>query len=231
METATKAFLTDSFATCLVSASFSVQKLGHREVEKKGGNAGNRAHCWNLTWWMGMMLMMCGTVLHLILLPYADMTLLSANSSIAILANLFLSMWLFNEKFIMRYDLPALILIIGGTLCIILLANKQQEKYEGQALIDLIGETKAIIFFIIVGLFIIITHCVVYLFRKSLRNFETDADEYDQKARQENCDNKLLVFPDQKEEEKSETEAKAEIETEDETVELIDQHRPYRIII
>ena len=42
-----------------------------------------------------MILMIFGTVIHLIALPYADMTLLAANSAIAIIANLLLSIWLF----------------------------------------------------------------------------------------------------------------------------------------
>ena len=76
-----------------------------------------------------------------------------------------------------------MVLIVSGTVCIILLANKQQEEYKGSDMLDLIGETKAIIFFIVVGLLNIITHFVVYFFQKSLRTFELDADLQDHKTR------------------------------------------------
>ena len=125
MEVATKAFIVDSIATILVNASFSVQKLAHRQIERKE-DAGSRAHCCNLTWWMGTLLMAIGTVIHLICLPYCDMTLLSANSTLAIIVNLMLSVWLFNEVFICKYDVPAMLLIIGGSAFIVLLANKKQ---------------------------------------------------------------------------------------------------------
>lgn len=71
-----------------------------------------------------MILMATGTIIHLIALPYADLTLLAANSAFAIIANLLLSVWLFNEKIIWKYDAPGVLLIIAGSLCIVALANK-----------------------------------------------------------------------------------------------------------
>lgn len=71
-----------------------------------------------------MILMAAGTIIHLIALPYADLTLLAANSAFAIIANLLLSVWLFNEKIIWKYDVPGVLLIIAGSLCIVALANK-----------------------------------------------------------------------------------------------------------
>lgn len=71
-----------------------------------------------------MILMAAGTIIHLIALPYADLTLLAANSAFAIIANLLLSVWLFNEKIIWKYDVPGVLLIITGSLCIVALANK-----------------------------------------------------------------------------------------------------------
>ena len=147
-----------------------------------------------------MLLMASGTVIHLIVLPYADLTLLAANSALAIIANLLLSIWLFDEKIIWKYDLPGVILIIAGTLCIVLLANKKQEKYEGQAMMDLISHEKTIIFFIVVGLLVILTHFIIYAFKKALRTFETDADLHDHKTLQENADagSKDLIFTEEK---------------------------------
>ena len=127
--------------------------------------------------------MITGTIIHLIVLPYADMTLLAANSPIAIIANSMCSIWLFGEKFLWKYDLPAIVMIISGSISIVMLANTQQAHYDGQALLDLISEPKAILFFCFVAALIIITHIVLRIFYKKLRAFETDANHFDDKIR------------------------------------------------
>ena len=124
---ATKAFLADSIATLLINTSFGVQKLGHREVEGTATqNEDQRAHCKSPTWWLGMAMMLSGVLIHICAIPYVDLALISANSSLAIIANLMLSIWLFNEKFVPKYDLTATIMIILGAFFIVLLANKEQ---------------------------------------------------------------------------------------------------------
>ena len=107
----------------LTNSSFIVQKLGHREVENLEDTSG-RANCKSCTWWMGILMMAGGTIIHIIVLPYCDMTLLSANCTIAILINLILSIVVLKESFTLKYDLPAMALIISGTLGVILTSNK-----------------------------------------------------------------------------------------------------------
>ena len=125
MNTAEKAFIADCFATLLINSSFSVQKLGHREIEKQQ-DASSRAHCGNLTWWFGMAMLVIGNIVHIIVLPYADITLLAANSPLAILMNLFLSIWLFGERWIWKYDMPAIVMVVSGTLIIVFFCNTKQ---------------------------------------------------------------------------------------------------------
>ena len=122
MDTATKAFLCDSVATLLINGSFSIQKLGHRAVEDT--QHGNHAHFYSGTWWLGFLIMMCGLTIHLIILPYADLTLLAANAFFAIVGNLLLSIWLFDEKWVWKYDFTAATLIVGGCISIGIICNK-----------------------------------------------------------------------------------------------------------
>ncbi len=72
-----------------------------------------------------------GLIMHIAVLPYADMTLLAANSALAIIGNLFLSIWVFNEKFTWKYDFTAMVLLVGGALTIVLLSNKSQINVDG----------------------------------------------------------------------------------------------------
>jgi len=122
---ATQAFFGDSLATLLINSSLSVQKLGHREVEALKME-GRRAHCRSFTWWVGVLIMVSGVFVHLITLPYGDMTLFAANCSVAIIVNLVLAIWLFNEKFIWKIDLIAMMFIITGAFCIVALSNKEK---------------------------------------------------------------------------------------------------------
>ena len=134
LETATIAFFTDSLATTLINSSFSVQKLGHREMEQSGINLDQnpRAHFKSYWWWIGFIIMVLGIIFHLAAVPYVDLTLLAANSSLAILVNLVLSIILFGEKFSFKYDLPAMFFIMGGSVLIVLLSNKKPRDYKGQ---------------------------------------------------------------------------------------------------
>ena len=181
IETATKAFLADSVATLLINGSLSVQKLGHRQVENS--EDGSRAHLKSPWWWAGFIIMLSGITIHICALPYADMTLLAANSSLAIIGNLILSIYLFDEKWVTKYDLPALALIIGGCCSIVALSNKEEIKYNGQAMLDILLAFKAICFYAFVACFMIICHISMKIFEKALRTFETDADLFDHTVR------------------------------------------------
>ena len=124
ISTALKAFLADSVSTLLINSSFTLQKMGHRQVEHLKDS--RRAHTMSGIWWWGFIMMMLGVAIHIIAVPYADLTLLAANSPLAIFANMFLSIYFFNEKWVWMYDMTALVLILTGCTVIVLLSNKTQ---------------------------------------------------------------------------------------------------------
>lgn len=83
-----------------------------------------RAHLRSPVWWAGFGVMVLGITIHIIALPYADMTLLAANSALAVAGNLALSIYLFDEKWVCKYDFPAMFCILGGSFTIVMLSNK-----------------------------------------------------------------------------------------------------------
>lgn len=178
METATKAFLADSIATLLINGSFSIQKLGHRAIERDEEHVG-RGHLSSKVWWAGFLIMVVGVIIHVIALPYADMTLIAANSSLAVVCNLMLSIYLFEEKWVWRYDLPAVILIIGGSFSLAGIANKEQPEYDQEEMIKIIWNWPSIVFYVYLVVFVVTVHCMMYKFEKGLREFESDALEID----------------------------------------------------
>ena len=49
------------------------------------------------------------------MLPFADLVLFTANSSLSIVFGMFLAVTVLGEKVIWRYDLPAVALMLTGT--------------------------------------------------------------------------------------------------------------------
>ena len=113
--------------------------------------------------------MFVGVVIHLVVIPYADLTLLAANASLAIIINMAFSMVLFDEKFVWRYDLPAMICIIGGSLSIVFLSNKKQENKSGQDYLDLLKGKIAITYYTVVGIGLTVTYFILRAYYSSLR--------------------------------------------------------------
>ena len=139
-------------------------------------------------WWLGFFIMLCGVIIHVIALPYADMTLLAANASLAIIANLVLSIYLFNEKWVWKYDCTAFALIIGGCSSIILLSNKEQIEYNGNELLDKLTAWPAIVFYILVSGFMALTCYTTFAFERALRIFESDSELYEHRLRVDHGD-------------------------------------------
>ena len=219
MEIALMAFLGDAVATLFFTISLAVQKMGHREVEKQDGEY---AFLTNKTWILGFSLLWVSIAFRLLCLPYADMTLLSANCSIAIVSNFLLSAWLFEEKITFKYDLTAFALILTGTCCIVYLSNKDQEKLEGERLLECLSRPGSFVFFIGVIILIQLTHFVLSKFEDGLRQFENDADLADYRTRYEIGANatELIFPPDDNQDEETE-----------QSRGLLDKQRPLRVLI
>ena len=94
----------------------------------------------------------------------------------------------------------------------------------------MIGDTKAVVFFILVALMILLTHCGVYAFKRALRTFESDADLHDHKTRQEQGEDASgLVFGDSDDEDdKKASEEASEVDSKNDTMQ---RRRPLRIVI
>ena len=61
-------------------------------------------------------------------LPFADLVLLASNSATAIIASSLLAICILGEKFVWKYDLTAIFLIIIGNTLTIVLSNKVRDN-------------------------------------------------------------------------------------------------------
>ena len=83
-----------------------------------------RTYC-SPRWIIGCGLVIINVVVHALVLPFVDLTLLACNACTAIIVNMILSTRLLGEKFIWQYDVTAMILIAIGSISIVLNANTE----------------------------------------------------------------------------------------------------------
>ena len=112
------------------------------------------------TWFIGFFITGLADVLHTGMTPFADITLLTFNTAMAVPMQMFLAILFLREVFIFRYDVPALILILSGSTWIILTANFTEVDLTVDILKSHLTSVKAIIFLVFVFTLMIITHFV-----------------------------------------------------------------------
>lgn len=78
------------------------------------------------------------SIVHAAVLPFADLVLLSSHSCWAVVFGQVLAVLILKEKFIMRYDLPALAFIITGALLIVCNANYETIEYSKEQIYRLL---------------------------------------------------------------------------------------------
>ena len=84
--------------------------------------------------------------MQVVALPYADLVLISTNAITAILFNTFLSIRYLGEKFVWKYDVPALTLMSLGALVIVLVSEADEKKFTPEEIKELLTSLQSIIF-------------------------------------------------------------------------------------
>lgn len=63
-------------------------------------------------------------------LPYADLILFTATSSLSVVYGVFLAVLILGEKLVWQYDAKAIALILGGCLLTVAQCNFSQETHN-----------------------------------------------------------------------------------------------------
>ena len=85
------------------------------------------------------------------------MVLLSCNTAVAILTSQLFSILLLGEIYILKYDLPAMVIIVVGTILTILQSNFEETHYSAEDIKTLLASPAAIGYFIATALILIFT--------------------------------------------------------------------------
>ena len=125
-------------------------KKGFIKVENTGLN-GTKSKSPYLTWeWIvGLLMMSVGSFIHVAVLPFIDLVVLSTATALAICLNTVMAVWYLGEKFLLKYDIPAFSLIIGGSLAIVLWSDYSEKSYTPERIKKLMVSTGTIIFMLI----------------------------------------------------------------------------------
>ncbi len=116
-----------TFGSCV---SYILQKKGFIKVENTGLNGVKRKNPLNTCEWKtGIFLTAVSSILHVVVLPFLDLVVIESGAAFAILFNSILAVYYLDEKVIWCYDLPAFSLIIGGSLCIVLLSDFSENSF------------------------------------------------------------------------------------------------------
>jgi multidrug transporter EmrE-like cation transporter len=78
-------------------------------------------------------------VLHIIILPFANLVLLSVGPGFAIIYGTLLSICFLKEKFDKKRDGVAILLIIAGCVMTVATANKTKETYTIEQLKEIVN--------------------------------------------------------------------------------------------
>ena len=99
-------------------------------------------------WLIGFILMALGSILHIVVLPFVDVVVLSTGTGISLVCNTVLAIWYLGESFNVKYDVPSFTLIIGGCATIVLLSQFDEIEYTPEDIKRLISSGGSIALYI-----------------------------------------------------------------------------------
>ena len=116
------AFMVDLFGTFLVQSAFLLMKVSHQNSDKTQQSA-----LCSCTYFAGMVCLLIGNLIHVVVLPFCPIVLLSINSSTAIVMTAMLALIFLKEKLVMPYDLLAFLFISIGCTGIVLMSRTKED--------------------------------------------------------------------------------------------------------
>jgi len=83
----------------------------------------SKAYCsWRFA--LGFTFLILGTLIHVMVLPFLDLTLIAVNATVGIIFSVMLSIFVLGEELVPKYDVSGLVCISLGCTGIVLFANK-----------------------------------------------------------------------------------------------------------
>ena len=84
-----------------------------------------------------------------------------------------------GEKSVPKYDITAVLCVAAGTLIIILLSNKEQQKFTVTGILELLLAFRSVVYFLATIVAMISVKIVTPRLLKKLRLFEEDCEKWE----------------------------------------------------
>ena len=173
------AFFADLFGTFATQVAYILMKKGMHKVENTGLN-GLKARSGYLTceWLSGFGLMMLGSFIHVIVLPFCDLVILSTITAAAIIMNQVMAVMYLKEKIVWKFDGPALLLILLGSILICALSSYSENSYTPDDIRELLWSGVTLAFFLMTAIFTGATIAQYIWHLRKLKSFNDAANKY-----------------------------------------------------
>jgi hypothetical protein len=151
------ALLCDLIGTFCNAYGFLQMKIALQDSEKEDSDGKRKSPWCNARWLLcGFGLILVANIIHIGVLPFCDMSLLTTTCSLAILFNCYLSIKLLGETFSCKYDLTAALLICAGSLLTIFQMNTEFETIYTRVFVQklLLNWNTLILIFITLAVFV-----------------------------------------------------------------------------
>ena len=132
-----------------------------------------RVYC-NAMWLIGFACVFIGSILNLVALPFCDLVLFSTTVGIAIVFNHAIAIKWLGEKIVWKYDVPAFLLVVGGSTAIVLLSKVDDEAYTPESIEHYLSQAGTIVLVIATFVLLILALLSLKLLVDSTRRFEED---------------------------------------------------------
>ena len=164
------AFCIDVGATLLCQLSYIMMKFAHIDAEKNQKTA-----ILSCKYILALLGLIGGGVIHIVVLPFCPLVLLATNSATAIVMSAMLSVWFLDERIVWRYDLPAFVLISGGTTAMVMLSKENEVQLTTEVITDQLKSLKSALFFAFYIIFVVLNYMLTRWFSGQIRLFERQA--------------------------------------------------------
>ena len=108
-------------------------------------------------WLLGLTMLTISSIIHVAVLPFCDLVVLSPISAIGIVFNDILAVTLLKERLIMKYDATAVSLILIGSLLIVLLSDYAGAEYTPDQIRDCLWSSTSLVYMLVFIGFVIFT--------------------------------------------------------------------------
>ena len=144
--------------------SFALQKFAQKEAADS-----QKSVFATLKGAISLILLILAAIMHGWAVNNADLTILSVNASIGVIANAVIASKYLNEKFDWKYDLQGLCLIAIGSTMIILLSSKERQTFDLEKLLARLLRMESALYAVFVLVFYLGSVFLGYILPPGLR--------------------------------------------------------------